>query len=204
MTVAAVALPSAHVRAKRRRRRAQILRAALRAFRENGYHGTTLDDIARRLGIGKTALYHYFRDKETILYACHRESLARLGRLLRAARAGRASPRAQLVLIVREHVRVMIETLAASPLAFEVAALSPARRARVIAARDRYERRIRRLIAQGIAEGAFRPVDPKIAAFVMLGAINWIARWYRPEGEVRAAELGARFADHLIGGLSCR
>ncbi len=76
----AIAAHSPRVRAKRERRREEILRAALRAFREHGYHQTTLDDIATRLDVRKSALYHYFPDKESILYECHRESLGELER----------------------------------------------------------------------------------------------------------------------------
>ena len=119
---------SPRIREKRRRRRAEILRAALHAFRDKGYHQTTLEDIAAHLGVGKTALYHYFWDKESILYACHRESLAELGRVLRSARASGAPVPEQLARLIREHVHVMTETLEGSPLAFEVTALSPARR----------------------------------------------------------------------------
>ena len=73
--------------------------------------------------------------------------------------------------------------------------------AEIIAARDRYENVLRDLIEKGIKDGEFRAVDPKLAVFGILGAINWIARWYRPEGALHAAELGDRFADYLIGGL---
>jgi len=193
---------SPHVREKRRRRKQEILHAALHAFRDGGYHGTTLADIAERLNVRKTALYHYFPDKESLLYACHRESLAELDRLIRESSRFETA-REQLDWAIREHVRVMTETLEGSPLAFEVAALSPRRQAEVIAARDRYERALRGMIEQGIERGEFQPVDPKIAVFAILGAINWIARWYRPEGPVRAPELGAQFADQLIGGLVC-
>ena len=72
---------------KRRRRRAEILHAALQAFGEKGYHITTLAHIAARVGVQKTALYHYFPGKEAILYACHQESLAEVNRLLEATRA---------------------------------------------------------------------------------------------------------------------
>jgi hypothetical protein len=114
----------------------------------------------------------------------------------------RASER--LSYLIREHVRIMTETLDGSPLAFEVPALSAERRAEVISARDHYEKVLRDLIVQGIKDGEFREVDPKIAVFAILGAINWIARWYRPEGEIHAPELGAQFADYLVGGLKCR
>ncbi|HEY6572517.1 MAG TPA: TetR/AcrR family transcriptional regulator, partial [Candidatus Eisenbacteria bacterium] len=168
-----IAAHSPRVRAKRERRREEILRAALRAFRERGYHQTTLDDIAARLDVRKSALYHYFRDKESILYECHRESLGELERIVAETRA-LATPRERLRHVIREHVRVMTDTLEGSPLAFEVTALAPARQSKIIEARDRYEREVRRVVEQGIREGEFRRVDAKVAAFAMLGAINWI------------------------------
>ena len=195
---------SPHVRSKRERRRAEILRAALRAFREKGYHSTTLDDIAEHVGVCKTALYHYFPDKEAILYECHRESLAEVRRLLAIAGKSTDSASARLSLVIREHVRVMIETLEGSPLAFEVTALSLEHQDEVIQARDKYERGLRKIIDDGIGTGEFRQVDSKIAVFAMLGAINWIARWYRPDGAIRAPELGEQFANYLVGGLTCK
>jgi AcrR family transcriptional regulator len=194
-------MPSPRVAEKRDRRRREILRAALRAFREKGYHATTLEAIAEHLGVRKAALYHYFPDKDAILHACHQESLAELDRI-RAGARDHATAAEQLAHLIREHVRVMTDTLEGSPLAFEVSALSPERQAEVIAGRDRYERALRRVIARGVEEGEFRHVNPKTAAFAILGAINWIARWYRPEGSLHADELGREFADHLIGGLA--
>jgi len=191
---------STHVQEKRRKRRAEILHAALRAFRDKGYHATTLDDIAEHLGVRKTALYHYFPDKEALLHECHRESLQELDRIMReASRLDSASEK--LGHVIREHIRVMTDTLQGSPLAFEVRSFSPERKKEMIGGRDRYERALRRIIDQGIRDGEFRKVDSKIAAFAVLGAINWIARWYRPEGELHAPELGAEFAEMLMGGL---
>ena len=195
-------LPSRHVAEKRSRRRREILHSALRAFRERGFHETTLDDIAERLGVRRTALYHYFPDKEAILHACHLEALEDLKRIVRdARRLGTAGGR--LAHVIRAHVRVMTDTLEGSPLGIEVTAFSPEHRAGIVAARDRYERALREIIAEAIRGGEFRAVDPKIAAFAILGAINWIARWYRPGGSIDAPGLGQQFADHLVGGLTC-
>lgn len=191
---------SEYVRAKRARRRAEILHAALHAFRRQGYHGTTLDDIALQLGVRKTALYHYFPDKEAILHACHREGLDEVADII--AQAERHSTCAdQLAHAIREHVRVMTDTMEGSSLALEVAALAPAHQAEVIAARDRYEQALRDIVRRGIARGEFRSVDAKLAVFAILGAINWIARWYAPGGSMDASALGAQFADHLVRGL---
>jgi AcrR family transcriptional regulator len=190
------------VREKRRRRREEILHAALRAFREKGFYATTLDDIAEHLGLRKTALYHYFPDKEAILWECHQESLAELERIVKGAKEFETASE-QLAYVIREHVRVMTDTLEGSPLAFEVGAFSPDRQREIIAARDKYERAVRRIITRGIADGEFRAVDVKTAVFAILGSINWIARWYRPEGSLHADELGRQFAEHLVGGLTC-
>jgi len=192
---------SPHVREKRRRRRAEILHAALRAFRDKGYHATTLDDIALHVGVRKTALYHYFPDKQAILHECHREASAELARILREVR-GLETAREQLTHVIREHVRVMTETLEGSPLAFEVTAFSPDRQRDLIAARDAYERGVRRIIDRGIRNREFRAMNSKVAVFVILGAINWIARWYRPEGALHAAELGRQYAEHLVRGMA--
>jgi len=192
-----------HVLEKRRRRRGEILRATLRAFREKGFHSTTLGDIAQHVGVRKTALYHYFPDKQSILHECHRESLGELDRILAEARKLKSATD-RLAHVIREHVRVMTETLQGSPLAFEVTSFSRARQNEMILHRDRYEREVRAIIDQGIRSGEFRKVDSKLATFAVLGAINWIARWYRPEGEFHAAELGAAFVDQLLGGLRRR
>lgn len=192
--------PTPHVRAKRERRRTEILHAALNAFRCKGYHATTLDDIAELLGVRKTALYHYFPDKEAILHACHREGLDEVAGIIAEARQ-RPSFAEQLRFAIREHVRVMTDTLEGSSLAFETSALAPSHQSEVIAARDRYEQALRDIVRAGIAAGEFRSVDPKIAVFAILGAINWIARWYTPQGSVQPPELGAQFADTLVRGL---
>jgi AcrR family transcriptional regulator len=194
---------SPRVMEKRERRRGEILHAALRAFRDQGYHATTLEDIADALGVRKAGLYYYFPDKESILYACHRESLAELDRILEGAKRLR-TPTERLAHVIRAHVQVMTDTLEGSPLAFEVTALSPERQKEVIAGRDRYERALRRMVRDGVASGEFRELNPKTAVFAILGAINWIARWYRPEGALRPEELGDDFADQLLRGLTCR
>lgn len=192
-----------HVREKRRRRRAEILHAALRAFRDKGYHATTLDDIAAHVGVRKTALYHYFPDKQSILHECHREASAELARILAEARE-LGSAREQLAHVVRQHVRVMTETLEGSPLAFEVSAFSPERQRELMAARDAYERGVRGIIERGIRNEEFRRMNAKVAVFAILGAINWIARWYRPEGTLHAAELGEQYAELLVRGMERR
>jgi hypothetical protein len=96
---------------------------------------------------------------------------------------------------------VMTDAFGGSPLAFEVSALDAERQTEIIAARDRYERELRGIIEGGMRAGTFRRGNAKVAAFTILGALNGIARWYRPGGELDAGALGEQFAAHLVGGL---
>ena len=102
---------SPHVQQKRAKRRAEILHAALAAFREHGFHATSLDDIAARLGMRKTAIYHYFADKDALLFECHRESLAELERIIEESKRCCQVPSERLAYLVREHVRIMTNTV---------------------------------------------------------------------------------------------
>jgi AcrR family transcriptional regulator len=192
--------PTGHVERKRARRRREIIRSALEVGREKGYACTTLDDIAGPLGIRKTALYHYFADKDAILAACHRLSLAELERVADASRR-LAGAEERLRFLIREHVRIMTETLEGSPLTMEISALPGPARADVIAGRDRFEGVLRSVVMEGIRSGDFRSVDPKVVVFGILGAVNWIAKWYRPGGGLQPADLGEAFAEYLLCGL---
>jgi hypothetical protein len=67
-----------------------------------------------------------------------------------------------------------------------------------VARRDRFERGVRQLIAEGMRDKVFREVDPKLAGFVMLGAINWISKWYSPEGPGSSHHIAEQFVDFLM------
>ena len=186
---------------RRRHRIDAILQSAVAAFGKNGYHGTSMEQIADRLLMTKGSLYYYFRDKEEILFAVHVEALDRI--LLEQARVARlpVCPCEKLDRLLREHIRIMVEEFHGTALALEFGALSRRRLGRVVAKRDRYERSLRRLIALGAKRGCLRPVDPKMTGLAILGAINWIARWYRPDGPAKADDVAGRFLDVFMGGL---
>src|SRR5207244_997773 len=75
---------------------------------------------------------------------------------------------------------------------------------RVIAKRDRFDRGIRRLLQEGMDAGAFAPGDPKLLTFAILGAVNWIPRWFDPAGPATSEEIGRVFAEYLVSGLQHR
>jgi AcrR family transcriptional regulator len=189
-------------RALRRQRRVDaILESAIRAFRRHGYHGTSMDQIADQLLMTKGSLYYYFRDKEEILFAAHDKALGRILAEAARVRRGGGCPCEQLEEILSSHIRIMVDGFQGTALALEFGALSPRRLGEIVAKRDRYERGLRSLIAAGARDGCFRDVDPKLAGMALLGAINWIARWCRPDGPATSEQIARSFLDLFLRGL---
>lgn len=196
-------MPSAHSLASADRR-IEILKSAAAAFRRRGYHGASVDEIASALEMTKGNLYYYFRNKEEILYACHEYSLDVLLRLLDDVRADDSTPDDKLRKLVLAFVHLILDELQATALTIDLQALSPPLLRKVIARRDEFDRGLRAIIQQGMDQGAFPPGNPKMVAFAMMGAVNWITKWYDPAGPMTSVEIGRAFADYLVGGLSPR
>ena len=182
-------------------RRDHILNIAVSAFRQKGYSGTSMQEIGRALERTKGSLYYYFPDKEAILYRCHERALDHILEVAREARRASRGPAAALRHLIERHVAIMVHEFLGTALALEVGALSGTRLDEVVKRRDRYERILREVIAEGVRTGAFRALDAKLAAFAILGSINWIAQWYRPAGRLRPEDIGASFADLFLRGL---
>jgi len=194
--------PSPHVQKKRDAKRLQILESAVRAFAARGFHGTSMADIARELRRTRGSLYYYFRDKEEILALCHAVALEAVLAAYEKVRVSALPPDEKLRRLIQQHVRVQVDKFHGTALALELDALRPASRAAVVEGRDRYDRGRRELIEEGVRAKLFRPVDPKLAAFAVVGAINWIGRWYRPDGGATPETLGREFADLFLAALS--
>jgi len=191
-----------HARAGQRR--VEILTSAAAAFRRRGYHGASMGEIARALRMTKGSLYYYFKNKEEILFFCHDYSLDILLEMLeRVERAGGA-PADQLRRLVESFVHHILDDLRGTAMTLEFQALSPALLRRVIVKRDRFDRGIRRLLQAGMDAGAFAEGDPKLLTFAILGAVNWIPRWFDPGGPATSDEIARTFAEYLVAGLQRR
>jgi AcrR family transcriptional regulator len=183
------------------RKRIEILRAAATVFRRRGYHGASIDQIARALNMGKGHLYYYFRNKEEILYVCHDYSLGLILKELKAVEQSTLAPDRQIHRLIVSFVHLFIDVLHGTAWTLEVEALSPPLLKKVIAKRDRIDKGFRRILTAGMRAGAFADRDPKLTSFVIFGAINWIPRWYDPAGHATSHEIAQVFADTLVAGL---
>jgi AcrR family transcriptional regulator len=183
-------------------RRIDILKSAAAAFRRRGYHGASVDEIASALEMTKGNLYYYFRNKEEILFACHEYSLDVLLGLLEDVQVQELAPDAKLRRLVLAIVHLILDELQGTALTLDLQALSPPLLRQVIARRDVFDRGLRAIIQDGMEQGLFTPGDPKMVAFAVMGAVNWITKWFDPAGAMTSDEIATAFADYLVGGLT--
>jgi AcrR family transcriptional regulator len=181
--------------------RVEILKSAAAAFRRLGYHGATVEQIAAALHMKKGNLYYYFKNKEEILFACHQYSLDRLTELLDEILSSDSRPDEQLRRLIVAFVHTILDELHGTALFMDLEALTPAHLKTVIARRDRFDQGLREILNRGVAQKIFAANEAKLVSFAILGAVNWIPRWFRPEGPASSNEIANRFADFLIAGL---
>jgi AcrR family transcriptional regulator len=182
--------------------RVDILKAAARSFRRLGYHGATVEQIAAALHMKKGNLYYYFRNKEEILFACHQYSLDQLTQLLEEVNRSELGPDEKLRRLIVAFVHTILDELHGTALFLDLEALGPAHLKTVIARRDRFERGVRRILEDGIESGRFASGNPKLLAFALFGAVNWIPRWFNPDGPASSQQIADLFADFFIRGLT--
>lgn len=179
-----------------------ILRAATALFAEKGYHATSMQNIGDALGVQRGSLYHHIHSKEDLLYEIMRFCSATLLQRVKPVVAAPLRPDEKLTRFIEMHLDTVI---ALRPefrvLVRELRSLPPARREKIVKYRDQYENLVRKIIADGVAAGRYRRVDPKYAGFVVLGVCNWFSQWYSPRGPLSRAQIARTFADLLLLGI---
>ena len=182
-------------------RKVEILRSLGGILRERHVSALTMQDIADRLGMTKGNLYHYFRNKQEILFQCHMKSTEDSLRLLDEVERMNGPPSERLQALIVGLVVSVIEDPYGAIVTTDLESLEKPQRRRYVALRDRFELGLRQIIADGVAAGEFRSGDVKLSGLAILGAINSIARWYDPKGPQLAGEIAEHFADLFLHGL---
>ena len=187
-----------------RERAEEVYAAALRLFREKGYHATSMQDIGAAVGLYKGSLYHYIGSKEELLVrAFERAMAALLEDTERIAADTALPPSAQLRQIIAAHVEAVANNLdALTVYLHEWRALAGESLASVRQQRERYTALVAEIVGRGVRRGEFQSTDVSIATLGVLGMCNWLCQWYRPDGRLSAAEVAGHFADLVLGGLN--
>ncbi len=181
-------------------RRSELTRTAARLFAEKGYHGTSIGDLAKAMGVQKGSLYAHISSKEDLLYETMRDGAA----AFHAALDGipddlPATDKIRHAL--RGHLRVVAEQLdVATVFMREWRYLEGERREEILAERRRYEDRVRELFHEGRERGGLRTdLDDATAALLTLSAANWAYTWLQPGRDTD--ELADRFYALLVDGM---
>jgi AcrR family transcriptional regulator len=204
------ASPASPWRASRERlhdrevKREAVIRAAARAFNRKGYHNTSLDDIAAVLEVTKPTVYYYVSNKEQLLFECFVAGIEPIRAAFRQARRLGVPARERLKAVLRHYGQAVASEFGWCMVRAEEQDLSPGMSAHIKALKSEIDQGIRRLLREGMQDGSIHPCDPKMTAFALAGALNWIAHWYREDQSMSGAEIAAAFIAVFENGLSPR
>jgi len=184
--------------------RQEILRTAARLFQQQGYDATSMNDVAAALKLSKGGLYHHFQSKDEILFEIMDHAMEITEQRVLAPVRGIQNPEERLRTLIRLHIEVVL-----SPRDREITVmlhenhpLPPALRKRINQRKKDYVHFVENLIAEvqrtRPGKGA---VTPRAAAFALLGMVNWIYQWYKPEGNLQTHNLVPQFTDLVLGGI---
>ncbi|HMM72800.1 MAG TPA: TetR/AcrR family transcriptional regulator [Rhodocyclaceae bacterium] len=188
-------------------KRERILEVAGQLFYERGYHGTSLDALAERLGVSKPFIYAYYRNKTELLIEIYTRVVQLSLDCVAAARAEGETPVAQIVAFARRFADLTVREQAVVAVFFqEVSSIPDEHVAAINRLKKSFDDALTALIKDGIAAGAFDVGDARMAALAMTGMISWIYTWYRSSGRLKPDELCgimAEYAMRIVGGHGC-
>jgi len=185
-------------------KRDAVILAAARAFRQRGYHNTSLDDLAASLKVTKPTLYLYVPSKEAILFECFRAGLAQIQATLKECENAAGPARERLFAFIRGYAAAIVGDFGWCMLRAEDQHLGAAMSRRIKLLKAGIDKRMRALIDAGVADGSIRACDTKMTAFALAGALNWMGHWYREDATLRPGQIADRFIDVFNRGLRGR
>ena len=192
--------PLGRVARKRIRRINEILRVAAEVLSEKGYAGTSLEEVADRLDLAKTSLYHYFDSKEALFSACLGTPAEELISRLTAIARGDGSPRERLRRLMVEQVRFTVYDNAELSRLFLQHLDWPESITRQLHQwHDRHDTIFKQVIEEGMADGDFVLADATVARQCLLGALSFVPFWgYKSDGRYSVDELVEVVADTVL------
>lgn len=182
----------------------EIVETAARLFQEKGYDATSLEDIAGEVGIWKGSIYHYIDSKEQLLFAVVRDPADHILSQVREIADLDLLPSEKIRRVAHAHAHTLDTTFVyASVYLQEIAGRH---RSAEWSAMDReYVATIATMIEEGMEAGEFSTfLDPRTATLALIGALNWMTHWYRPEGPTPATVFAEQISTMFLNGAVTR
>jgi AcrR family transcriptional regulator len=184
--------------------RESLLAVAVEVFNQRGYDGTSMEDLSRRLGISKSAIYHHVDSKEQLLSLALDRALDGLFEAVTAVRASPAAAIDRLEQLVRASVEVLVVQLPYVTLLLRVRGNTDVER-QAMARRRQFDRVVAGLVKQAEADGDIRPdVDPAVTARLLFGLVNSLVEWYRPRRAFDSVDMADAVCAVAFDGLRIR
>ena len=178
----------------------RILKAAATCFNQKGFSGTSLKDVSRHLGLTDAALYYYVKNKEELVYQCYLRA-AELGHDAMARGVDDGSCGFEKALFyITYHVEIMVGDRGPVAIMSEIPSLKQAHRNEILEISRRHSTGFEEILASGIADGSIAPCDVRMTGNAIMGAINWIPKWFHGNPQM-AKQLLAEFPQILTRGL---
>lgn len=180
-----------------------VVEAAAIVFKDQGYHGTRLEDIAEELGMQKGSLYNYITSKEELLLAVVNPPANRLLDSLTDLAVADLPASEKIRFVAKGHAQVLEEYFPYVAVYVQEIAGQGHSEWREM---DRsYVRLLSKIIEEGRDSGLFASTTtPIISAMALIGALNWMTRWYEPSGTLSAEEIADQIASTFLAGLLAR
>jgi TetR/AcrR family transcriptional regulator, cholesterol catabolism regulator len=181
----------------------EICRTAAKVFYDKGYDGASMQDIAEAVGLTKAGLYHHVGSKDRLLFEIMNYGMDILDEAVIARVQNIADPRERLRETISGHIDLVVRTrdLEITVILHENRSLKGELRRAINARKQKYIHLLEQMIAEVQAPVSPPQISPRLAAFALLGMINWLYQWYRPDGPIKEGELAAAYSDFFFRGL---
>lgn len=181
----------------------EIVLAAVKLFEKKGYHATSVQDIADAVGLQKGSLYHYISGKEDLLLGVAQRAITEFNQRMERILAGDESSQEKMKKAMEMHLGLITHDVQLSTVLLrESVALGEKPQQVVQEATDLYLTLWTRLIEEGTLRGEFRPGNARMTALAVLGACNWVYRWYQESGTLSSDKVAEIYASVFLDGIA--
>jgi AcrR family transcriptional regulator len=183
-------------------RKQELLQKISDLFYKKGYEKTTIRDISRHLGMTNAGLYHYFKNKQEMLFDIMKTPMEEALVTMRRELPNINKAEDRIAWIIRSHIRYYSENKSQTKVLVHERSALEAKYARIIGEKEReYVEFIKQVVEQIVKKNSHRSITTEVATYCLLGMLNWLVHWYNPGGKVSPSELASHITTIFLKGI---